>query len=469
MASSRPDTERRNRRIGVALTVIILLVLGFLAVRAWSSSDAPPEGRPPAGAQPATLRLAGSGTVGEILLPRITEAFLRSKGATDVTVESVPGSTTVVGTLPGATTATRVELTTEGTASGFAGLGDGSADLGMASRKITDGERSQLAGLGDLTALEAEHVLALDALAVIVHPARQLPAISEEQLAAVYRCEITDWAQLGGRPGPIAALTLGEGSGTRATLVDGLLDGQDVCRSLRVVNRVEDLAAAVATDPDAIGYVGLGFVSPGVRAVPLQAGDAEPLLADPVTVSTESYPLTRRLYLYQPTSPAPDPLATELVRFALGADGQRIVTGTGFVSSLYTPPPQPEPACQASLPAYCDLVEDAERVPFDVRFDSGTNEVDNRAFRFLDLFGQGLAGPDRPEEVILVGFADNAGTDPQNQALSEARAAAVAQELAGRGVTVSVRTAGFGEALPVDTNDTAAGREQNRRVEVWQR
>lgn len=108
-------------------------------------------------------------------------------------------------------------------------------------------------------------------------------------------------------------------------------------------------------------------------------------------------------------------------------------------------------------------------MPFDVRFDSGTDRVDNRAFRNLDLLAASLAGPGAAERtVLLVGFADNAGAEADNLALSEQRAAAVQAHLAERGVR-SALPSGFGEALPVDTNDTAEGREQNRRVEVWLR
>jgi phosphate transport system substrate-binding protein len=158
-----------------------------------------------------------------------------------------------------------------------------------------------------------------------------------------------------------------------------------------------------------------------------------------------------------------------VVNFALGEAGQRIVDATGFVSPLFRPPQPPAP-CAADLPAYCALVEGADRIPFDVRFSPGTDQVDNRAFRNLDLLGQLLSAPEnRGRRLLLIGFADNAGTDEANQALSESRAAQVARELAARGITVDTQTAGFGEAPPVDTNATPEGREQNRRVEIWLR
>lgn len=123
---------------------------------------------------------------------------------------------------------------------------------------------------------------------------------------------------------------------------------------------------------------------------------------------------------------------------------------------------------EGAPPGYCAAVSGAERVPFDVRFDSGTDQLDNRAYRNLDLFAASLAAPQNAQ-VLVVGFADNAGTDEANLALSRSRAATVTAYLAERGITGGVVVEGFGEALPVDTNDTPEGRDQNRRVEVWQR
>lgn len=70
-------------------------------------------------------------------------------------------------------------------------------------------------------------------------------------------------------------------------------------------------------------------------------------------------------------------------------------------------------------------------------------------------------------EVMIVGHTDAKGTDEYNLGLSERRARAAAAYLASRGIDRGrVRTSGRGESEPVDSNDTEAGRAQNRRVEV---
>jgi outer membrane protein OmpA-like peptidoglycan-associated protein len=70
-------------------------------------------------------------------------------------------------------------------------------------------------------------------------------------------------------------------------------------------------------------------------------------------------------------------------------------------------------------------------------------------------------------DLLIVGHTDSKGTDGYNLTLSERRAAAAANYLASQGVTrTRLRSAGKGEIEPVGSNDTEAGREKNRRVEV---
>jgi phosphate transport system substrate-binding protein len=454
------------------LLVIVVLLYGVLAnTGGWWPFQPSPDPQP--GPQPLpessaqVVRLQGSNTIGAELAPDLAEGFLAGKGATDVQRTAASGLVTVSGTVPGAGEV-RFEIRAEGTQTAFDGLGSGSADVGMASRRIRDVERQQLlAAHGDLTSPEAEHILALDAVAVIVNPNSRLRELSMDQLHRAFTCEVTDWAQLapGLLAGPIRLLARDEHSGTYESFQEKVLGAAPLCPNAERFAENERIAEIVGQDPSAIGFVALPSVG-GTTALALYVDGARPTAPTSLSVSTETYLLTRRLYLYVPPVPA-HPLAKELAEgFALSEPGQRLVAGGGFVSPLFPPAAPPAPPCVDAPPDYCAAVADAERVPFDVRFDTGSDRLDNRAIRNLDLLA--ASTPPAGRQVLLMGFADSSGSAPANLELSRSRASAVSHYLAERGLT-NVTSTGFGDALPVATNDTPEGREQNRRVEVWLR
>jgi outer membrane protein OmpA-like peptidoglycan-associated protein len=104
--------------------------------------------------------------------------------------------------------------------------------------------------------------------------------------------------------------------------------------------------------------------------------------------------------------------------------------------------------------------------PGDVIFDTGSSSLSPGAFARLDQLADTLNRyPDT--EVIVKGHTDGEGSEASNQVLSEQRADSVRRYLIGRGVAPSrIKAIGFGESMPLVTNETMAGRQQNRRVEI---
>ncbi len=102
----------------------------------------------------------------------------------------------------------------------------------------------------------------------------------------------------------------------------------------------------------------------------------------------------------------------------------------------------------------------------DVLFDLGKADLKEGGKARLQRIAQVLSQfPER--RVVVEGYTDSTGSDALNQALSERRAEAVKQALVGMGVGADrIETKGYGEARPVATNSTPAGRQQNRRVEL---
>lgn len=102
----------------------------------------------------------------------------------------------------------------------------------------------------------------------------------------------------------------------------------------------------------------------------------------------------------------------------------------------------------------------------DVLFETGQATLMPGALTTVDRLAQFMG--DYPERTVQIeGHTDSAGSDALNQRLSEQRAAAVRDALVARGVGLGrIQTIGYGEARPVASNDTPAGRQQNRRIEV---
>lgn len=102
----------------------------------------------------------------------------------------------------------------------------------------------------------------------------------------------------------------------------------------------------------------------------------------------------------------------------------------------------------------------------DVLFDTGKAQLKSGSERSLQKLAQFMK--ENPKRTVSVeGFTDSVGGDDYNQQLSERRADAVRQTLVGLGVEPDrISASGYGKAFPVAGNDTAAGRQMNRRVEI---
>ena len=128
------------------------------------------------------------------------------------------------------------------------------------------------------------------------------------------------------------------------------------------------------------------------------------------------------------------------------------------------------PPVPAGAPsAFTKEIEGAARLSVDFRFRTGGVSLDTKALRDLDRVVTFLSLPaNRARSVLLLGFADNQGSEAVNQGLSVQRAEGIRSLLTQRGVTPAVVT-GYGSAMPIAPNTTSDGRERNRRVEVWVR
>lgn len=412
------------------------------------------------------LRIQGSNTIGAALGPALVKGLLEHEGMQRVHIEpgDGPNEQRVVAKTRQGKSVT-IEVAAHGSSTGFAALKKASADLAAASRPIKDSELVDLEPSGDLKSPEAEQVIAIDGLAIIVNPLNPLNTLDTEQLAQLFNGEISTWEDLGGIGGAVHLYARDDQSGTYDTFKELVLNRRDkpLASSARRFESSEALSDAVSRDPQGIGFIGLPYIRQA-KAVAIADGDSQPMLPLNSLIATEDYPLSRRLFFYLPPT-SHNPWARALVDFAQSRQGQAIVAANGFIAQqVQAMAVQP----RASMPAdYQAIARDAQRLSVNFRFEEGSASLDTKARQDVLRVVAYLKDHGKlDKQVTLVGFGD-AKNDPQRAALlSKLRAMAVRRELVKNGVVLrDIR--GFGAQMPVAANTADEGRIKNRRVEVW--
>jgi phosphate transport system substrate-binding protein len=407
------------------------------------------------------LRLHGSSTstsLGSALL----QGFLAQEGYTQIAVSPSKTVDEIAVTARGPDGPVRIEMYGHGSATGFTDLRDGKADMAMSSRPIKKGELELTKALGNLSADGAEYVVAMDAIAIVTHTANPVSRLSLLQLRDIFSGKITDWAQVGGKAGPIQLVTRDEKSGTTDTLKQAVLGGGDIAKTAKVADDGGVLADLVGRDPQAIGYTTMHDVHKA-KVIAISDGAHEPMRPTKLTVGSEDYPLTRRLYLYVPPMTT-NALAVRFAEYTTTPEAQKLVEKAGFIGQA-AEALEAKATVATDSPVYNQLVGGAQRLSINLRFQPGSMSMDNKAERDMGRIAQLLsAHGNKKAEIMLLGFADGSATAPCK--VSQERANVVASELATYGVKAKV-VYGFGAAVPIAAEDTEAGRERNRRVEVW--
>ena len=223
-----------------------------------------------------------------------------------------------------------VAVTGGGSGTGIAALINGTTDICMSSRDIEERERRQAADRG---VEQTEFVVALDGIAVVVHPSNPVDELTMEQLRKMYIGTYTNWKEVGGEDQQIVLLSRETSSGTYVFFQEHVLEKKDYARSARLMPATSAIIQETSGSKGAIGYVGLGYaVEAGVRVTTLKikARDDAPAVEPAVeTVVSGAYPISRPLHFYARGEPAG--AVKGFIDFCLSAEGQAIVKDLGFV------------------------------------------------------------------------------------------------------------------------------------------
>jgi phosphate transport system substrate-binding protein len=236
------------------------------------------------------LQLAGSTTV-QPLAEVLAEAFMAENP--DVMIEVQGGGSSV----------------------GVTSAGEGTVDIGNASRNVKESEFEEFPELQVFT-------IAYDGIAIVTNPDLELPTLSIDQVKAIFAGEITNYSEVGGPDAEIVVVSREEGSGTRAAFEELVMESGDeeaeITEDALLQQSNGQVRTTVSTTPDTIGYLSFGFLDESIYTVGIDG--VEPSVAN---VKNDSYPIFRPLNML--TYGEPGDLAQAFLDFIMSYAGQALV------------------------------------------------------------------------------------------------------------------------------------------------
>jgi len=227
----------------------------------------------------------------------------------------------------------RISVTGGGSGTGIAALVNGTVDIANASRKIKDEEIAEAKSKG---INPVEHIIARDAIAVIVNPKNPVNQLTLQQISDIYSGKTSNWSEVGGEDRPIVKLSRETNSGTHVYFLETVLRlGNKDDKTLFSMDTLllpssEGIVSEVRSNPNAVGYDGLGYVPEDLKtlAIAKEAGGMY-VLPSIQTVNDKTYAIARDLYMY--TDGEPSGVIKEYLDWILSDEAQQIVADLGFV------------------------------------------------------------------------------------------------------------------------------------------
>ena len=295
---------RKHFQFIVAILVVLMLTLTACGGNTNEPTQAAAEETQPTAVEETTseglsgqLQLAGSTTV-QPVAETVAEAFMDMYP--DVVVEVQGG----------------------GSSTGVTSAGDGTVDIGNASRNIKDSELETYPKLNIFT-------IAYDGIAIVTNPGTELPSLSIEQVQGIFAGEITNFSEVGGPDAEIIVISREEGSGTRGAFEELVMAAGDeekvITETAILQNSNGSVRTSVAETPNSIAYLSFGYLDDSVATAEIDG--VEPTVAN---VLNGTYPIFRPLNML--TNGAPNELAQAFLDFILSDEGQAIVVEEGYIS-----------------------------------------------------------------------------------------------------------------------------------------
>ena len=440
----------------------------------------------------AEVAFSGSATMGAVLMPALIEAFATRTDHEVAREDSDPTHFDLLLTnRTSGKLVARFGFRATNTDEGFADLLADEADVVMALREIRKEERinARDAGMGDLTGNNRSRVLSLDAVVPVVAPANPIKDISPLTLARVFSGQIDNWKALGGPDAPIELHLPSAASGLSQAIEDQVMIPAKLELAKDVIRHdlPGQLSAAVSRDVFALGITSYAERA-NLQVLTLSGSCGFALDAGRRTIKTEDYPFTAPMFLYFPARRLPL-IAREFLAFTRGPSAQNVIRRAGFVDQA---PEEVSVDAQGNRFANAITVAGGEttlqelqrmtatltpmaRLTTSFRFEAGSIRLDAQSRSNVQQLARALEqGTYDARSMLFVGFSDGDGAARANRDIALRRAEAVLRAVKAAAVAtdlerVNLNVDAFGEALPMACDDTAWGRQVNRRVEVWVR
>jgi len=269
----------------------ILLVAALTAACSGTSTPGAPIPEPTA--EISTVSVTGSTTV-QPLAEKLAEAFMTEN------------------------TGIRIDVQGGGSSVGVKAAGEGTSNIGMASREIKDSEMVDFPNL-------KVFVIARDGIAIVAHPDTKVSDLTVEQVRDIFSGKVTNWKEFGGEDQNIVVVSREEGSGTRAAFEEMVM-GKDVMITASAILQPSNgsIRTTVSTTPFSIGYMSFGYLDETVKSLSINGvAPTEQNAAD------GTYPIVRPLNML--TNGEPTGAVKAFLDFILSEAGQKLVSEDGYI------------------------------------------------------------------------------------------------------------------------------------------
>jgi len=210
---------------------------------------------------------------------------------------------------------TKILVSGLGSSAGIESVSKGSCDIGTSSRDLKEEEEDL--GLYDTP-------IAIDAIAIVVHPDNPVDSLTQVQAKAIFSGEIDNWAEVGGPDKPIGIVNRDEASGTREAFFKIVMEKEPFDRSAAVLPGTGQVRSVVAEASGAVGYISWGFVNDEVKVVAIEG-----VSPSAETIADGTYSVQRILHFF--TVGEPEGLAAEYIEYVLSDEVQEgVVRDAGF-------------------------------------------------------------------------------------------------------------------------------------------